>query len=129
MRHLVVVGRFELRAHANRVLFAFMGWRALRQAMMAEGCRRALVRSESDRLYYVLGVWESAAAMRAYRDGGWFARTMRWFGEGRLDRRFTCWKADTLPERDAAIERFEMLVRRQASSRKVGPAASKRTSS
>jgi len=112
---LIAVGRLELRAGTNRLWFGIVTWLALRQALRAPGCQGVRARGENDRVYWSLSAWESAAAMRDYRNSGAHARAMRLFGAGSRTR-FVQFEADTIPDWPEAMRRLELQESSRSSS-------------
>ena len=112
---LIAVGRLELRPEANRLWFGILTWLALRQALRAPGCRHATARSENDRVYWSLSAWQTAEAMRAYRNSGAHQRAMRAFAR-RSTGRFVHWQAESVPDWPEAMRRAEAADSAQPST-------------
>jgi hypothetical protein len=107
----VSVTRLRLRGARYLPAFTFHTWRAARQIRHAPGFVAGRLAVGAARAYWTLTVWESEAAMRAYRDADAHRRAMPrlldWCDEAAVAH----WE-----QPDAAIPTLEEAARRLAGS-------------
>jgi hypothetical protein len=103
---LAAVTRLRIRSLRFFPLFIVGAFRSRRQALRADGCLAADVRTIRGRVFWTRTLWRDEAAMRSFMVGGahrWvMPKLLHWCDEASL----VHWEQDTLPEWREAEDRL-----------------------
>ena len=106
----VSLGGMQLRGWRAFPRTVLRAYRALAAARKAPGCVHAEL-FRRGRLYFALSVWRSEAEMQAYARGAAHGPLMPLAGSLMKSFRNESWDSDTMPDRDAALARWQALGR------------------